>query len=265
MLNALPLFETHVHTTNLEQAALFYEQVLGLTCAYFEENRRARFYYIGGHGQHMLGVWEVPPEKMVPRQFSLGVTPEVFRHLPAWLSNFEDPDGNQIEILAILPDAPGPVVDVAPPAVLLADATICKTHVQTADPARSEAFYTRLLGAPIQVDEELGARFYGFGDGYRLGVWATEPGLVKRSHFAWGTTPAHFPSILEWLRHQGIPLRNFHNTGEDPLVLAWMPAVSIYFRDPDGHSLEVVAMLPDGPRPDLNVVPWEAWEAMHGR
>jgi len=42
-------------------------------------------------------------------------------------------------------------------------------------------------------------------------------------------------------------------------VIAWMPALSVFFRDHDGHLLEYIAMLPDTPRPDDGVVPWHAW------
>jgi hypothetical protein len=31
-----------------------------------------------------------------------------------------------------------------------------------------------------------------------------------------------------------------------------MPAASVYFDDPDGHSLEYISVLPDAPRPDLS-------------
>ena len=41
---------------------------------------------------------------------------------------------------------------------------------------------------------------------------------------------------------------------DEPVVLAWMPAASIYFRDPDGHLLEYIAMLPEDPRPDGGVL-----------
>jgi lactoylglutathione lyase len=44
-------------------------------------------------------------------------------------------------------------------------------------------------------------------------------------------------------------------TGE-PVVLAWMPAASLYFRDPDGNLLELLAMLPDAPQPELGVISW---------
>jgi hypothetical protein len=40
-----------------------------------------------------------------------------------------------------------------------------------------------------------------------------------------------------------------------------MPAVSIYFHDPDGHSLELIAMLSGQPRPELGVISWEQWHA----
>jgi hypothetical protein len=38
-----------------------------------------------------------------------------------------------------------------------------------------------------------------------------------------------------------------------------MPAASVYFRDPDGHLLEYIAMLDDRPRPEDGVVTWRQW------
>jgi len=40
-----------------------------------------------------------------------------------------------------------------------------------------------------------------------------------------------------------------------------MPAASVFFRDPDGHLLEYLAMLDGAPRPDLGVVSWSEWPA----
>jgi hypothetical protein len=42
-----------------------------------------------------------------------------------------------------------------------------------------------------------------------------------------------------------------------------MPVVSIYFSDPDGHELELIAPLLDQPRPELGVVTWEEWVVQH--
>jgi hypothetical protein len=41
-----------------------------------------------------------------------------------------------------------------------------------------------------------------------------------------------------------------------------MPALAIYFRDPDGHLLEFLAMLPDEPRPEAGVVSWDEWQRL---
>ena len=46
---------------------------------------------------------------------------------------------------------------------------------------------------------------------------------------------------------------------DEPVVLAWMPAAAVYFRDPDNNLLEFITMLPHPPRPDLGVLPWSDW------
>ena len=46
---------------------------------------------------------------------------------------------------------------------------------------------------------------------------------------------------------------------EEPEVLCWMPAASVYFDDPDGHSLEFISMLDESPRPELGRVSWSEW------
>ena len=45
----------------------------------------------------------------------------------------------------------------------------------------------------------------------------------------------------------------------EPSVIGWMPAAAVYFRDPDGHQLEYLAMLPEPPRPDAGIVTWLDW------
>ena len=53
---------------------------------------------------------------------------------------------------------------------------------------------------------------------------------------------------------------NFFNDGTKmPVVFCWMPAVSIYFDDPDGHLLEFIAVLKGKGRPDLGVVTYDEW------
>jgi ribosomal protein S18 acetylase RimI-like enzyme len=62
------------------------------------------------------------------------------------------------------------------------------------------------------------------------------------------------------LRAAGLaPLSFFAEATTEPSVIAWMPAVAVYFRDPDGHLIEYLAMLDAEPRPDLGIVPWSEW------
>ena len=41
------------------------------------------------------------------------------------------------------------------------------------------------------------------------------------------------------------------------------PAERVYFDDPDGHSLEFIALLDDPPRAELGTVPLSQWRALH--
>ena len=65
------------------------------------------------------------------------------------------------------------------------------------------------------------------------------------------------------LRAAGVEPRGFGQEAcDEPVVLCWMPAAAVYFADPDGHSLEFLAMLPDAPRYDVATVSWSEWQGM---
>jgi lactoylglutathione lyase len=62
------------------------------------------------------------------------------------------------------------------------------------------------------------------------------------------------------LKAQGImPLSFFGMETMEPSVIGWMPAAALYFRDPDGHLIEYLAMLDKEPNPGLGIVPWSEW------
>jgi catechol 2,3-dioxygenase-like lactoylglutathione lyase family enzyme len=140
-----------------------------------------------------------------------------------------------------------------------------ETHLNVRDLERSIAFYRDLLGLELGYrDEPRRAAFLWMGGRGEsmLGLWEKPPAEVVPQHFAFRTT---VDDVLHrsaaWLHERGLAGRNFLDDGsERPMVFAWMPAVAIYFDDPDGHLLELIAMLPGNPRPELGVVSWEEWE-----
>ena len=58
---------------------------------------------------------------------------------------------------------------------------------------------------------------------------------------------------------------NFLKTGTvEPMVFAWMPALAIYFNDPDGNQLEFISILEGEGRPELGVLSYEEWMKQTG-
>lgn len=131
------LFETHLTVAGLPQSMAFYGGVLGLELARVFPERQVAFYWIGGPGKAMLGLWgtgsgplrmklhlafgvdlgdllEAPARlraaHVTPRDFagSPADEPVVLAWMPAAAVYFEDPDGHQLEFLAMLSDAPRP-------------------------------------------------------------------------------------------------------------------------------------------------------------
>lgn len=144
-----------------------------------------------------------------------------------------------------------------------------ETHLNVTDIQRSHHFYEKVLGLPLACAQpEHGYSFYWIG-GERhamLGLWEKEPAQVQCQHFAFQISLEDTKDAVEFLENKGISTRNFLDDDIGELyVFAWMPAVAVYFSDPDGHLLEFIAVLPDEAKPELGLVPWSEWERLHGR
>lgn len=146
---------------------------------------------------------------------------------------------------------------------------IFETHLNVTDLERSHHFYEQIIGLQHAYGQkERGNSFYWIGGegNAMLGLWQKGPSEVQRQHFAFQVSLEDMKQAVTYLEDKGI---NTHNFQDDDIgevyVFGWMPAVSVYFTDPDGHSLEFISMLPDEAKPELGMVPWSEWEKMHGR
>lgn len=140
-----------------------------------------------------------------------------------------------------------------------------EAHVQTTDLPSAMAFYGETLGLPLAYHlEARNVAFYWLAENKQamLGVWGVQADSWHSSHFAFRIREDQLPAALEGLREAGITVNDFFgDPTDDPSVHAWMPAAGIFFRDPDGNSLELVAVLQGEGRRDVGVVPLSAWYA----
>ena len=136
------LFEAHISVRDFERSVAFYRDIVGLELGIAQPERPAAFFWVGGRGRSMMGIFSVgshplPKQHHVAFQVKLedvlaapqklqsaGITamggaresinePMVFPWMPAASVFFDDPDGNNLEYIAMLPDPPrsepGPV------------------------------------------------------------------------------------------------------------------------------------------------------------
>lgn len=139
-----------------------------------------------------------------------------------------------------------------------------EAHLIVADLDISIAFYRNRLGLKLaHVIPARRAAFFWLGarGNTMLGLWEVDAGPQKTiTHIAFATALDDVIAAPGRLHSVGIIALDFDGKAtEEPVVLGWMPAASVYFRDPDGHLLEYIAMLDEYPRPDDGVLTWREW------
>ncbi len=139
-----------------------------------------------------------------------------------------------------------------------------ETHISVASLERSVDFYKNVLGLQLAHLEE-GRRIAFFWIGkpkeYMLGVWEKPKDELQARHFAF-RCDADFilNDAVAYLKEGNLKPYNFLKDGkEEPMVFAWMPAIAIYFNDPDGNVLEFIAVLDGDARPELGVITYKEW------
>lgn len=139
-----------------------------------------------------------------------------------------------------------------------------EAHLTVTDLDRSIDFYRRVVGlevAHVTPARQAAFLWIGSAGNAMLGLWASGTGPQRMTlHVAFQTPLADVIAAPAALKSAGVTPLDFDGRPTDePVVIAWMPAASLFFQDPDGHLLEYIAMLPDEPQPDRGVVPWHEW------
>jgi len=139
-----------------------------------------------------------------------------------------------------------------------------ETHLFVENLARSIDFYKNVLGLEqCYFEEGRRAAFFWIGKPKEamLGLWEKPKAQIDKRHFAFRCDREYILNrAAGFLKQHNLRPYNFLNDGTDvPMVFAWMPALAIYFDDPDGHALEFIAILEGAPRPELGVISYDAW------
>lgn len=139
-----------------------------------------------------------------------------------------------------------------------------ETHLFVQDLERSIDFYKNTLKLEFALLEEkrrIAFFWVGKTKEYMLGLWEKPTEEMEIRHFAFRCTATDIlNNAVDWLKERKLQPYNFLKDGTDrPMVFTWMPAIAIYFTDPDGNVLEFIAVLEGKSRPELGVLSYDEW------
>ncbi len=144
---------------------------------------------------------------------------------------------------------------------------IFEVHLSVKDRLKSTEFYQKVLGCQVAVhiDRRDITFLWMNGPGNTMiGLWGPkcpDPPITRGiGHFAMQLSAEEVESAPQKLLQLGVtPLDFDKNPTNEAVVIGWMPAISVYFKDPDNNSLEFISMLKDAPMPDIGVVKLSEW------
>lgn len=146
-----------------------------------------------------------------------------------------------------------------------------EAHLPVTDLGRSMDFYVERLGFEPGYgtrDEPSALLLYEAGGiRWMLGLFRVESVTHRHPaehHLAFRVDGEDVDGMIPYLRQRGIQPTHpstapVQGPMSEPIVHGWMPAAAVFFRDPDGHLLELIAELDDPPRPDFAYRPLSEW------
>jgi len=146
-----------------------------------------------------------------------------------------------------------------------------ETHLPVVNTEIAKDFYTEIVGLRFAYRDPARDIVFLWADSKQkamIGLWGPntaygkENGIARKCHVAFAVSFDQLLATIEKLNKHAIETFGFDgcNTCE-PTVIGWMPSAQIYFRDPDGHMLEFISILPDTPNPSFNG-PYSKWKKL---
>lgn len=108
--------------------------------------------------------------------------------------------------------------------------------IRVKDLARAESFYKDVLGLKEGLrDERRNWIFLWAAGNAGMVVLQEDKGEWPVQHFAFVVDEIEIARARELLQEKGVAV-------SEPVNHEWMNSVSVYFEDPDGHDLELIAL-----------------------
>ena len=113
---------------------------------------------------------------------------------------------------------------------------VYEVAVRVKDLSKAEPFYRDVLGLEVGIrDEKRNWLFLRAGGDAGMVVLQEDKGEWPLQHFAFTIDKADLERSAATLRERGVEV-------EGPVFHQWMSATSLYFDDPDGNALELLAL-----------------------
>ena len=113
---------------------------------------------------------------------------------------------------------------------------VYEVAIRVKDLAKAEPFYRQVLDLEVGIrDEKRNWLFLKAGGDAGMIVLQEDKSEWPVQHFAFTIEEADLERCAAILRERGIEV-------EGPVFHDWMRSTSLYFNDPDGHALELIAV-----------------------
>lgn len=151
-----------------------------------------------------------------------------------------------------------------------------EVHLPVTDLGRAIDFYVGKLGFEVgfgaRADSSVLLLYTAGERRWMLGLFCVDKILhrhVAEYHIAFRVPEEEADQMIASLAERGIepihpPDAPIQGRMTEPIVHGWMPAAAVFFRDPDGHLIELIAELSAPPRPELSYLPLSEWRRLTG-